>query len=1105
MSVSMLSQPRFYQNHSSKFFHAEILITLVRRLGTIDPTTKKYGSIPYSNSIDPKARLSGWVSFEFHLIKQDKDDPIKLIPNGASSGQFVGESNVLPTYAPYVVFQVVMTQDQKKEKQVTIDTVWKKSAKHALKKSSTDIIYYTIREVISHTFVPGDSLTNRMLNFILQQELQVNNKAVLLDVVQFCEKTSRHSQVKKYDILKLRDHSNFKHIFQKYERESFHALGKTSLEAAAWCPLIKTNTLQDSVGKELLIEFKNECLKDPIETFFFGSIVVNPRVRAIGVLEDQLKQEVKSTSPTWENLFANAKYHHLFNQPKEAYSNLCVNINQKCFLDWLLRNPSFKETGERIQNMVHALTTIRKYMMRGSRRDSIFYEAPSVEAEDQMALLEKYHLIYKHSRSVPGFRGETIQLSYYKLHKQEWILRGIMAGLKLIHTNHTENKRQISEGKVLSTTIDVVDNSPSSNLQNDVKTVDLPNPLVGRDLDEKQGAFIANALSKKFPVMCLTGPPGTGKTHIIRMLFRLFNQCKQEEARFVSTDPSIPYLPMGNIMAVSYVNTAASQLQQYGIPAYGICALSADKNFKLVSESFLAETRILVVEEFSNFSEEAFSLVMQFVATRCKKVDLMILVYDPDQINPIDPGNPSKCMEKIYPQATTRLAMDFRVNIDPECQVLVENARQYKVNHVLVGDFTFKEILLSPSTNTVASFPTFLAPSTPIIMPFINSTPWLSKTTTTVTATSTTPSTITLPEKGAIHILDVDAPTICAKWLIENEEPGKILQGTQFLCFQNVLIDSLNDFLDHKIHLLLSGHRKTKFPFFADLDVTQTSLYKSCTEPPRLKTFYLGQKILFTENIVERHEFKGASITFANGKTIHGCTFRTAGVLNGGLARIKGVYKYYKHTKTLVHVQSGENTSTNTSQNEDFALVLNCISPTDDSWEEIVAKHYTPSPFPLILGKLNTTNVQGNLQSGLKKLFASDDGDVVHTNQEKSITPCTAADSKFQSFVDSVFNNSFLVLVKKTGGITLSVIGPAWALSVDKYQGRQAETVVLNLLPNDGSYFTKEHGYVGISRARKRFILCGPLEQLQKMSRKEPQERDTDFVERIKKVLMLDK
>ena len=92
-----------------------------------------------------------------------------------------------------------------------------------------------------------------------------------------------------------------------------------------------------------------------------------------------------------------------------------------------------------------------------------------------------------------------------------------------------------------------------------------------------------------------------------------------------------------------------------------------------------------------------------------------------------------------------------------------------------------------------------------------------------------------------------------------------------------------------------------------------------------------------------------------------------------------------------------------------------------------------------------------------------------------------------------------IVRVQSAPLIKLTKITHAWALSIHKFQGSEAETIVYCL--SGSNYETWRHVYTAVTRGRKDVVIVGSYKDLEKAVKKRPIPRQTALGEKMKKLL----
>lgn len=1067
--------PSFNTSESTKYFHVtfRFLKILFHRLEnpSILSGQGKYKYISPGGKIEAPFIKTNYVMFTFVVVNQDPSDPMKLVPNGFTSESFVCGTDLMPFLVPYVNFNVTLKRSG------TPFSNSNNNKNQPTKAATKEFINpYILTEIKKFDMVSSSELDLIMIKYIFEVEMKVVDDILKDSLIKVCElKELKNGRLTtKYNInnLSKQPTSSICHIqYEALKKNSLLTMDLTIMDVITWCPNIKLNSiLESATNRELLVSFKKECLQNPIQTFFFNSVIGNPKITENSRLKSLLMSDLKDQLD-WLNLFSNLKYHVLFSVPRTKYTNIAfVVIKRDIFYHYLSKNREHKEAFEKIKKMYSSLKKLNKVSSTSSQNvlDTIFLEPPDAEVDECMEDLLKYKLIYKHELPFPDSPGYTIP--FYKTHKNEWISRTIELGIKKILQNFECEKILLKNGTKVDVEFEV--DGPSDSSSNNSNKV----------LNDTQIEVLNQIMNKKKSILCLTGGPGTGKTHVIKTLVKSFHTKQNLIAEFVekSPDQSKTLLSCGNVLVISYVNTAASNLNEAGIAAYGIKALIADLSFKMISKNFLNDVKLVIIEEFSNFSEDVFSETCNYFMMRCPNLTQVVFVYDSDQINPIDPGCPSKSLEKAFSDSVIRLTTNYRVQ--DEYSSLLKNAQSYKS---VKPWFDVCDIYLEPekSAPTPSLHPLVTKYMTTSTTPTSSQSPWSPLVSSSINNTLTS-----IPEVGTFRIADKDAPTKFVDWFLKHESTGSILQETQFLCFQNVLIDSLNEKLDNGILKKNSENGKSLFPNFACEALEGMPISKNCKGKLKCKTIYTGQKIIFLENLPQKSTVQCSIVGLTPTSPIIECYLNLVGVVKGKIVRVKRIFKYYIGLKKMYRIK-GDNRYKSQIGGE-YTLILECIPVNDNSWSETFAKHYEKEEqFPEII----VSSENQNISNGDDTLEEVKD---IFTKGEDWYCP----NKNHQMFLNKAFSGSFFIQINPNSGITPNLVAPAWAMSVDKAQGRQNDTIVLNLMPNDGNCFTNEHGYVALTRAKKRLIICGSISTIFQMAKKPIQTRYTDLDRRLKKL-----
>jgi hypothetical protein len=118
--------------------------------------------------------------------------------------------------------------------------------------------------------------------------------------------------------------------------------------------------------------------------------------------------------------------------------------------------------------------------------------------------------------------------------------------------------------------------------------------------------------------------------------------------------------------------------------------------------------------------------------------------------------------------------------------------------------------------------------------------------------------------------------------------------------------------------------------------------------------------------------------------------------------------------------------------------------------------------------------------------------------------PKTGKEPTEGDLVEVLNSDKFLskyIIIHDKLGVPASLITQGWAVTTDKYQGHQSQTVIVDFQPKDGDQFTQEHGLVGISRAKERMIVLGNVAELSAMTRNYNTKRMVDLEWRLEDMM----
>jgi hypothetical protein len=316
-----------------------------------------------------------------------------------------------------------------------------------------------------------------------------------------------------------------------------------------------------------------------------------------------------------------------------------------------------------------------------------------------------------------------------------------------------------------------------------------------------------------------------------------------------------------------------------------------------------------------------------------------------------------------------------------------------------------------------------------------------------------------LPERGCFHVKENVQDAISNFY--STHPVIDILLDVQMSAFTNARIDELNLMLDQGImrNRLNSWFEKHYAPKWI---LSLIGGVPVPTKYPWLSKFYLGQRLLIIKNC---HKSVGLNqvivklvknVTQTTSPNTNPLTIVTetksnfvfSGVHNGEFGIVCNIFRFYHEKNELV----------------DYRATHILRSPA-----------FEQSPFMLAL---ELWNPQIDVKTGAKPSAASLIETLKYGNPKET---------KY-------------VLVNDKMGIPLSTFVPGWVVSIDKYQGAQSKTMLLDFQPNDGAYFTKEHGLVAISRMEERFLIFGDLDELYRMAKNNRSSRKVDLEWRLKQL-----
>jgi len=180
--------------------------------------------------------------------------------------------------------------------------------------------------------------------------------------------------------------------------------------------------------------------------------------------------------------------------------------------------------------------------------------------------------------------------------------------------------------------------------------------------------------------------------------------------------------------------------------------------------------------------------------------------------------------------------------------------------------------------------------------------------------------------------------------------------------------------------------------------------------------------------------------------------------------------------------------------------------PKDDLKVTMASDGGYEEPANLALKTKNERLMNGNLY----KIRAFCRASVVAGSEEEDIKEDVGAgnNTEQESSKGSTSSREYFVLDDLTGEVIRACpkllvkktkITHAWALSIHKFQGSEAEVIIYGL--SGSGYESWRHVYTAVTRGKRRVVIVGSYQQLEKAVKKKPTRRQTALGERVRKML----
>ena len=307
--------------------------------------------------------------------------------------------------------------------------------------------------------------------------------------------------------------------------------------------------------------------------------------------------------------------------------------------------------------------------------------------KDQLIIAWIYHYFYKKESS---FYIEKFKLTT-DLKKTDWNKYNIVLsdfGKYLISINNTYYTTQEFINIEKSTGDKLIENFYVENDENEnIENIEIHSDI---KLTKEQNKAVLNAIN--FPLSCISGFPGTGKSTIIKCIVDYYNKNNTYCWLMAPTGKAIKDL---KIKCNKNVDKFAGTIHRF---LYVLYPQLKSKNFcddNTFYKDFVTKYpdpfKIFIVDEASMISFDIFTHLIKIIIENNGK---LILVGDKNQLPPVHVGRPYECIlnSNIFPN--TELTEIKRT----EKQVLLNNIKKCTFNALNPADFDDNEMIFINET-----------------------------------------------------------------------------------------------------------------------------------------------------------------------------------------------------------------------------------------------------------------------------------------------------------------------------------------------------------------------------------------------------------------------